>query len=612
LAFAALVMRCLEKRPADRPQNAHEIVRALDALMTSGTGVTAVHAKRRVSGVLVGAVASLLIVAAAGTWFAFNHRSRGAAAESRLLVAPFTNLTGNPAFDIAGRIAADQLTAIVAQAGAINVVDSRLVLQSLRDTTRPPTEAMQRLADATHARFLISGTVVLRGDSLQFKAQMTEVRTGKLVAALDPAMSPTSDPIVALNALGDRLLGALGVRRFAQLPQAGYRAPSYAALQPFAKGMDLFQLKGDFPAAIPFFKEAVSLDSTFTRAYLMLEQQYINIGELERADSVIQVVEHRSQRLSEAERLGHTFHKMEVVGDIPGRLQALQRLAAIDSSPVSLVLAGIAANDLLRPDLAVPAIEAGEAGYLAAGGWTRGQVFGPLLEAYHQAGMHDRELRAAIDLPAKYPDLDRARGAELRAYAGLRRRAPALALVDTMLREATESSGAVLASVGMAAREFQAHGDSATAAALLTRGREWIATHRAGALAPPRQFIEGTIFLGSGMADSAVVRFAAAASKSDDIRFIGYLALARAMIGDRTHAQATADSLGALSEPRLFGLNWVWQAGIVAALGDRATAVQLLKKARDGGQSMATWHYHGALAPLHGYPAFEALIRPKR
>jgi hypothetical protein len=303
---------------------------------------------------------------------------------------------------------------------------------------------------------------------------------------------------------------------------------------------------------------------------------------------------------------------MEVVGDIPGRLQALQRLAAIDSSPVSLVLAGIAANDLLRPDLAVPAIEAGEAGYLAAGGWTRGQVFGPLLEAYHQAGMHDRELRAAIDLPAKYPDLDRARGAELRAYAGLRRRAPALALVDTMLREATESSGAVLASVGMAAREFQAHGDSATAAALLTRGREWIATHRAGALAPPRQFIEGTIFLGSGMADSAVVRFAAAASKSDDIRFIGYLALARAMIGDRTHAQATADSLGALSEPRLFGLNWVWQAGIVAALGDRATAVQLLKKARDGGQSMATWHYHGALAPLHGYPAFEALIRPKR
>jgi hypothetical protein len=234
--------------------------------------------------------------------------------------------------------------------------------------------------------------------------------------------------------------------------------------------------------------------------------------------------------------------------------------------------------------------------------------------------MHDRELRTAIDMPAKYPDLRRARGAELRAYAGMRRRAPALALVDTLLREASDPSGSFLARVGTAAREFRAHGDIATATALLEKAREWIAMHPVGAPTVPRQFFEGLIFLSSGAADSAVVRFASVAPKMPGFQSVGLLAVAQAMAGDRVRAQAAADSLGALSHGRLFGDQIFWQAAIEAALGDRATAVQLLQRARDSarsaeasdGASMRLWHYHVALDNLRGYPPFEALIRPKR
>src|SRR5262249_50027369 len=152
-----------------------------------------------------------------------------AAAENRLLVAPFLNLTGNPAFDNVGRIAADQLTATVAATGAIDVVESNFVLQVLRDTTHPVPERIQRLAEATHARFIVTGSVALRGDSLELRGQMAEVGTGRVVTVFDPVMSPSSDAIPALNVLGDHLLGVLRIGMWAELPQRGYRAPSYAA-----------------------------------------------------------------------------------------------------------------------------------------------------------------------------------------------------------------------------------------------------------------------------------------------------------------------------------------------------------------------------------------------
>ena len=79
-SLAALVMRCLEKRPADRPQTALEIVHALDELATPSGGtlptdaVLAVKATGGRSGqkYLAAAVVALLVV---GAGFAFRFRT---------------------------------------------------------------------------------------------------------------------------------------------------------------------------------------------------------------------------------------------------------------------------------------------------------------------------------------------------------------------------------------------------------------------------------------------------------------------------------------------------------------------------------------------------------
>ena len=612
-ALAALVMRCIEKRPADRPQHASEIVQALDAMTTSTQAVLSPRLSlKRPSRARLVALALLVIVAAAGAWLSLRGRSpAGAAPASRLLIAPFENLTGDPRFDHIGRIAADRLALLVAQTGSLDVVPSSTVLMALRDTTGAQAERLSRLSEATHAGLLVSGTVLLRRDSLVLQAQATEVRTGKVVLTLEPASGAAADPIAAVDALGDRLLGALGSREVAIQPK-GFRAPRYAAYQAFAAGYERFAVQGDFVGSRPFFERAIAIDSTYARAYLLLARQYVSSEEFARADAMARRIERLPQGVNAFEQLQVDYLRADLSGNLGGMLRAQQQLVARDSSALALALVGRAANDLLRPGLAIPALEHSEAPYLLMGGFAARDHTYLLAEAYHEAGLYDRELDELVARQALFSGDATFRGRALRAYAGLKQGVAAVARADTLLRGSGDSAEVVLRLVAAGAQEFRAHGDAGTAARLITVSRVWLGAHPARVPSPDRRMQEGIIMLASGMLDSAATRFSLAARDTNRIAAAGYLALCALARGNRGRARAIADSIGGIRRPWLFGVHTFWRAAIIGALGERDQAVQLLHQANREGQPMQSWHYIDALVSLHGYPAFEALIRPQR
>ena len=615
-ALASLIMRCLAKRPADRPQNAGEVVQTLDAisgtLNSSNTIVAAAAPWSRGKRLVAVAIGALLLMAAGfGVW-TLNRKSNIAPAKTsaRLLIVPFENLTNDKRFENIGRIVADRLSLGISQRSAMDVVPSNTVLMAMRETNSVTAEQIERLSTATHASWVVSGSIVLRRDSLVMQSQVIDQRTGKGVVPPETMVGPASDPMIAADLLADRLLGALSSREYPILSQS-YRAPSYAAYTAFSDGFERFAVFGDNLGSRPFFERAIALDTNYARAYQLLARQYMNAGEYAKAESLTTHMQHLPLGLNSTEQLQLDYMQAELKGDIAGMRGAQQHLVERDSSALALMLLGEASMSSMRIASAISALERSEPAFLLMGGAaTRGHN-GLMTYAYHLNGKYDRELHAIEARVADYPDITDYRSIKLRALAGLKRSAPATALIDTMLQTRDDSTGALLGRIVSAAQEFRVHGDAATADRILKRERDWITAHPQSAPAVRRLLAEGMVFYASGAFDSSAVRFRSAMRDTTRIDAAGYYALSLLARGDKEQARAIADSLGSLKRRWMFGENTFWRAAILGALGEKDAAVQLLKQSHLEGQQMQTWHSATNLEALRGFAPFALLMQPQ-
>jgi serine/threonine-protein kinase len=168
--LAQLVMRCLEKRPADRPQTADDLVQALDALATP---------RRRIPAWVVGAaiVAPLIVV---GISYSRAHttapRATGAAvvkSEQRIAVMPFVVVGHDSATEPFGDGITDELTAALGKVRGLRLA-GRQAVYAFHDSTVDPKRVGQRLGvDA-----VLTGTVQRAANRMKVTAQLLNADDG--------------------------------------------------------------------------------------------------------------------------------------------------------------------------------------------------------------------------------------------------------------------------------------------------------------------------------------------------------------------------------------------------------------------------------------------------
>jgi len=276
VALASLVMKCLEKRAADRPQRAAEIVRALDEMVTPSGGsppaASAASAATRRMRVLAVAIPAATALVLAGYWA--THRGAGAsAAVHSIAVLPFENKNRDSTYDYLADGMSDELRSALNGIPGLSVKARSSSVQLRGKSAR---DAGAKLDVAA----VLEGSLSRSGQRLRVTAELVRVSDENTL------WSGSFDrPAAELPAVQDSIVRAIGAALKVGNSAANGSASSAAgargttdveAYDFFLKG-EFFRRRFDIHAAVPLLKSAVEKDPAFARAHASLASAYASL-----------------------------------------------------------------------------------------------------------------------------------------------------------------------------------------------------------------------------------------------------------------------------------------------------------------------------------------------
>jgi eukaryotic-like serine/threonine-protein kinase len=293
---------------------------------SSSGSISTIAVASRKRWYLIGAAICLAIVAAISAHL-YSRRAQALTEKDSILLAEFTNTTGDAVFD--GTL--KQAVAVqLDQSPLLNVFPESRVRETLGFMGRSPDERIagglaKELCKRAGVKAMLAGSIASLGSHYAITLDATNCESGDSLAREQVEVESKEQVLKSLGKAVSSMRGRLGdslasVQKFDK-PLEEATTSSLEALQAFSRGEDQ-RNKDDEVAAIPLFKRALELDPNFALAAARLGTVYGNLWEETQEKTYKTRAFEMRDRVSEREKLyiaGHYYG--EVTGEVDKQIQ---------------------------------------------------------------------------------------------------------------------------------------------------------------------------------------------------------------------------------------------------------------------------------------------------
>jgi class 3 adenylate cyclase len=241
-------------------------------------------AKKKRRSLILAAGSIVLAISAIGGWLFHTKKAHALGATDTIVLADFTNKTGDAIFDDTLR---QGLAVQLQQSPFLSLISEDRIKETLRLMRQPldapltPVVARQ-VCQRTGSAALLGGSIAKLGSQYVLGLRAVNCRSGDSLGEDQVTADGKEQVLKALADATTRLRTKLGeslstVEKF-DTPLEQATTPSLQALQAYTLGRRQLIWNGDSAAAVPLFEQAIQGDPNFAMAHLSLGLSYMSLG----------------------------------------------------------------------------------------------------------------------------------------------------------------------------------------------------------------------------------------------------------------------------------------------------------------------------------------------
>jgi eukaryotic-like serine/threonine-protein kinase len=345
LKLEEIINKALEKDRRLRYQSAADIRTDLQRLRrdteSGRAAATTAQVERkstakyaRVGWVVVSVAAFVVIGVAIGWWLLVSGKTRALTDKDTIVLADFTNTTGDSVFDGTLR---QGLSVQLEQSPFLSLISDQRVQQTLQMMGQKPDAILTpkitlEICQRTASTAVLEGSIAQIGTQYLLTVKAVNCSNGELLASTEAQASDKNRVLDALGKTASDIRNKLGeslntVQKF-DTPLEQATTSSLEALQAYSLGWRTMVGKGDYAAAAPWFQRATLLDPKFGMAYATLGNCYSNFGESHLGAENLQKAYGLRDKMSELEKFYIETHYFQyVTGDLEKARQTYELFA---------------------------------------------------------------------------------------------------------------------------------------------------------------------------------------------------------------------------------------------------------------------------------------------